>query len=1121
MTLRSVEVHGCTASSVSGQPFGGGVEVDGGTLEMVGGSVSNCTASSESDSAVGGGVQVDGGTVTLRSVEVHGCTASSVSSQSAGGGVGVNGGTLDMVGGSVSNCTASSPSNTANGGGLATQGSAYVAVLQSVTLRANAATTGTALYLGPFASGSTLLSAAVLRIEPDCDVHAAGALIHSVDAQTPLALRGLHVEPCAAAAPPSIAATLLTCAERFDSSAYGERDPCGFGAACTDAPIAAGSPLTSPGCACVGDATVSPAAADAVVAPYLRTPGSGGCIYPLVAANLTQVAKEATLTLTRSTFAPKASVELSLTVGGTAWELPGASRAYNWSVASVGAPWLSLPNASGLVPAPAIVNAASSTVAVLADVSSAQLADAIEPYTCTLSLSVALPGRDLLPAPPQLVVLPVSVYVRAEPVAGRATLVDAGVLVATVGVPAPFRFQARDFEGRPLARVAGHYSATCGAGCEAEVAYAGSGAYAVNVVLSRVGEYAVALRLAGGAVDGALPFRKRVHSACPLGKYSAFAIGQRQCLDCPAGTACERGDHRGATLPTLALLPNHWRLSPNTSDIRSCRVRPSAGGTNATPCTGGVGPAPDYCHTNLTGPLCRSCLVGGEYFDGATARCHACAYTGAAVAVVPALVALSCVAAIWLLVQLNWRSSGLPAAPAAVCLWWQRTRSLAPRLGLLAKAKLCVAYYQVVTAMPEVFDVPLPPQYYDAMRVFNVLSFDWLNIGAPAACLGGFRSRLLVEAWLPVLVLVVLGVASVLAAVAMGARSEQRGGAVAIVRSGGLTALPWALVALFAFVPSVSTRIFSAFACQGFGYDDATGAEHLYLHADLAIRCAGDAYRTLTSEATGLILLWPVGVPVLFLALLRIARPAIVQRLPSALSVAVSFLHAEYEPELFFWELLELFRKLFLTGFVLLVPHDYALLRLVIALLVSISFVVLLLHAAPYRERWTGYVAVATNVTLTFTLVAALLIKVHAELTPAHAVGLFGFASSFPLTVLILIFNFSVVGSLLLFVFGVGRQEYAVRRLRYGASGLEVVVAPLDQLCAHHLFLSHVSGRQPIARAAHRRPSPHIPSRAARCGRACDRQQPYTIRLWLRPCLPSPWGATWHRCGARGRTRCA
>ena len=42
----------------------------------------------------------------------------------------------------------------------------------------------------------------------------------------------------------------------------------------------------------------------------------------------------------------------------------------------------------------------------------------------------------------------------------------------------------------------------------------------------------------------------------------------------------------------------------------------------------------------------------------------------------------------------------------------ERWTAIAPRLGLVAKAKVTLSYFQVVLVMPEAFDVPMPPEYH-------------------------------------------------------------------------------------------------------------------------------------------------------------------------------------------------------------------------------------------------------------------------------------------------------------------------------------------------------------------------------------------------------------------------
>ena len=68
---------------------------------------------------------------------------------------------------------------------------------------------------------------------------------------------------------------------------------------------------------------------------------------------------------------------------------------------------------------------------------------------------------------------------------------------------------------------------------------------------------------------------------------------------------------------------------------------------------------------------------------------------------------------------------------------------------------------------------------------------------------------------------------------------------------------------------------------------------------------------------------------------------------------ATSFLQAEYRPEMAYFELLELARKLALTGFLLFIQQSQTLLRIVFALLISILYLALLQAARPFKSSST------------------------------------------------------------------------------------------------------------------------------------------------------------------------
>lgn len=55
--------------------------------------------------------------------------------------------------------------------------------------------------------------------------------------------------------------------------------------------------------------------------------------------------------------------------------------------------------------------------------------------------------------------------------------------------------------------------------------------------------------------------------------------------------------------------------------------------------------------------------------------------------------------------------------------------------------------------------------------------------------------------------------------------------------------------------------------------------------------------------------------PVLYLVLLRAAKKAIIEDQPTALSRALNFLHKDYEPKCYYWEVVEVMKKIILVGF--------------------------------------------------------------------------------------------------------------------------------------------------------------------------------------------------------------
>ena len=132
-------------------------------------------------------------------------------------------------------------------------------------------------------------------------------------------------------------------------------------------------------------------------------------------------------------------------------------------------------------------------------------------------------------------------------------------------------------------------------------------------------------------------------------------------------------------------------------------------------------------------------------------------------------------------------------------------------------------------------------------------------------------------------------------------------------RSTLVRALPGLLLLSFLTFPAVSSLAFRAFDCEKFD------GGRRFLRADYAVDCDSPAYSSIMSLATLAILLYPILIPLSYLLLLVRARRAISEERPTSLSRALSILHKSYEPRWYLWELMELWKKLFLVGFAALI----------------------------------------------------------------------------------------------------------------------------------------------------------------------------------------------------------
>ena len=514
---------------------------------------------------------------------------------------------------------------------------------------------------------------------------------------------------------------------------------------------------------------------------------------------------------------------------------------------------------------------------------------------------------------------------------------QSSLMLATVSQREELSFTARDVEGLstgdPATFTAALYRcSTAGGRCTfattLPIKSRGFGHYVVQVRLTSLGSYRVDLALDGTPLN--LTDGLRIEGACPP---HSFAF-DGSCESCPPSVGCGAALNpaAGVTVESLELRPNHWRLSNRSTRIYTCvtdRSRPSS-------CVGGRN-ASLYCANGTAGPLCSVCALPQHHLNQRRAACEPChaSRASAVLAVVgQALAGLLCLAA--LLTALG---------SAGSSRWGRRAAVFCSRLGLRAKAKAVVGYFQVVLLIPRVFDVTLPEWYDRLMQPFHVFAFDWQSVLAvPSVCFGSFATQVVVEvALLPVAFIAAVNLAMLTAhapssAAGLAKAAEWQRGA----RAGFLAALPTSLMIIFAMLPQMSARVFSAFSCDGF--EEYAGQTRYYVHDDRSLECSSEVadYRHLTTLALVFIVLFPVGVPLLLALLLRVSHSSPPRQWRSQLARATSFLWEDYRDGSHQWEVAETARKLTVSGFLLLIPQRLSLVRLLAALLLSIGFVFVL-----------------------------------------------------------------------------------------------------------------------------------------------------------------------------------
>ena len=177
-----------------------------------------------------------------------------------------------------------------------------------------------------------------------------------------------------------------------------------------------------------------------------------------------------------------------------------------------------------------------------------------------------------------------------------------------------------------------------------------------------------------------------------------------------------------------------------------------------------------------------------------------------------------------------------------------------------------------------------------------------------------------------------------------------------------------------------------------------------------SISCSSGDYGSLLGLASLFVVIWPIAMPVLLAALLVGAHKSKKASKSSMLSRATGPLMREYDRLSYYWEVIEITRRLVLCAVVLAIPTTQSLMRLAVAMVACFVYLTGLTVVKPFKRADDLIIAAASNVLLIFTFLVAFLVKIFDDVAAKTsfqvARDVMGFENSFQVSMVFIVIGF-------------------------------------------------------------------------------------------------------------------
>jgi len=275
--------------------------------------------------------------------------------------------------------------------------------------------------------------------------------------------------------------------------------------------------------------------------------------------------------------------------------------------------------------------------------------------------------------------------------------------------------------------------------------------------------------------------------------------------------------------------------------------------------------------------------------------------------------------------------------------------------------KSCIGLFQVISQLEFTLDLSFPVTFryfVDFVKIFSLDLLGWLDVG----CITVFNY------YFKFTFAILLPVALLMGTYATYYITTRKTADPAKVAEEKRVCMQMGFIVIFLLYPSTSQTVFQGFSCR------QLAPEEKWLSADYQLSCETLGYNFFQLWGIAFACVWPIGIPVLtLLALLKNRKEMRIKNSPARLKYA--FIVTDYKPTFFYWECIDMLRKVMITGLLIFVQKG-SVIQVVIAAFISFCFLIALARSFPYKDDLSNKFKLATECSLVLTLILTILLKI-------------------------------------------------------------------------------------------------------------------------------------------------